>query len=269
MEKMNIPIFYQLGTKLKPIVDFEYDFSDRMELFPILILANITIKELLEKYPALNVCRAAGEDFIQSTDDIVSWYIKSNAEDLGKPDYETDQLFTDAINKAKEFEIVLLAELQTLATYHATQKGIYSTTDLIERAENIFPPAILSKLTQDIKEEIRESGRCLAFDNATSSAFHIMRATELVLHQYYLCVCNPKHKTKNRLPNWGAYITELEKSTKPEVKEVIAIIQQIKDRHRNLIMHPDVVLTPDEAFTLFEIAQGVIIAMANELPKIK
>jgi len=31
-------------------------------------------------------------------------------------------------------------------------------------------------------------------------------------------------------------------------------------------MHPEIVLTPDEAFTLFEIAQSAIITMAGSLP---
>ena len=84
------------------------------------------------------------------------------------------------------------------------------------------------------------------------------------MHEYYIAVCKPK--SSERLESWGAYLAELKKSPKLEVKEVLAILQQMKDQHRNLIMHPEMVLTPDEAFTLFEIAQGAIIAMADKLP---
>ena len=84
------------------------------------------------------------------------------------------------------------------------------------------------------------------------------------MHEYHTSVCKPK--PAKRLENWGAYIAELKKPQKPEVEEVVAMLQQIKDRHRNLIMHPEIVLSLDEAFTLFEIAQGAIIAMADKLP---
>lgn len=84
------------------------------------------------------------------------------------------------------------------------------------------------------------------------------------IDKYYIHICNPK--SKKRLANWGAYIEKLKPVGDTAVKEVVAILQQIKDRHRNLIMHPEIVLAPDEAFTLFEIAQGAIIAMVNALP---
>lgn len=115
--------------------------------------------------------------------------------------------------------------------------------------------------------EVRQSGMCLAFDCATASAFHMMRATESVMHDYYIVCCKPTSKQK--LGNWGAYIKELAKLQDTEVQEVVALLQQIKDRHRNLIMHPEITLTPDEAFTLFEIGQSAIIAMANRLPVAK
>ena len=130
-----------------------------------------------------------------------------------------------------------------------------------------MPESVLKKISNEIVEEIRQSGRCLAFDVATASAFHIMRATESVIRKYYLQVCKPKSKKK--LDNWGMYIAKLSQSQDPQVKEVVALLQQIKDRHRNLIMHPEIVLTPDEAFTLFEIAQSAIITMAGNLPIVK
>jgi len=214
----------------------------------------------------LTVCRGAGNELTGAIENIQKWWIDTPAEQRLKPDLAVDIRFRQVIDKAKEFEIVLSAELQTLASYCVTQKGIYSTTDLIERAENTLPASVLPKISQRVKEEIRASGRCLAFDSGTACAFHIMRAVEAVMHEYYIVMCKPTPRPSKRLENWGVYIAEFQKSSKPEVKEVVAILQQIKDQHRNLIMHPEIVLTPDEAFTLFEIAKGAIIAMADKLP---
>jgi hypothetical protein len=127
----------------------------------------------------------------------------------------------------------------------------------------MLPDSIRLKIGQNVIDELRQSGRCLAFDVPTASGFHILRATEIVLHEYYMNVCKPKDP--KRLENWGAYIAELKKSGDPNVKETIAILQQIKDNDRNLIMHPERILSSDDAFTLFEIAKGAIMAMSVKL----
>jgi hypothetical protein len=266
MEKIDLPFFYQLGAVLRPLTQEEVKNSTRVNIWLKTFRVGRNVRNLLDLFSTLTVCRGTGEELISATKEVGNWMNQTPASEWEKKDFSVDFKFQQVINKAKEFETVLSAELQTLATYHVTQKGIYSTTDLIERAEKIFPAPVLSKIDSGVIEEIRQSGRCLAFDSGTASAFHMMRATEAVMHEYYISVCKPKPKPTKRLENWGAYIAELQKSPKSEVKEVVAILQQIKDRHRNLIMHPEVVLTPDEAFTLFEIAQGAIIAMADKLP---
>jgi len=266
VEKINLPLFYKLGAILGPLTEKEAKNSTRVDIWLAALPVEKSVYDLLNLFPTLTVCRGTGKELISDIEEAGNWMRETPANGWEKQDYSADLKFRQIVIKAKEFETVLSAELQTLATYHVTQKGIYSTTDLIERAENILPAPVLSKISPGIIEEIRQSGRCLAFDSGTASAFHMMRATEAVMHEYYISVCKPKPKPIERLGNWGAYIAELQKSPKSEVKEVVAMLQQIKDRHRNLIMHPEVVLTPDEAFTLFEIAQGAIIAMADKLP---
>lgn len=271
MEKLNLPIFYELGAELNPLTEMNIGPETRLDAIVASFSVERHVRFLLESFSTLCVCRIAGEELLAAIDNVTQWFRDTSKEldEVKKPSTSTDIIFAQVIGKAKKFETVLSAELQTLATYHVTQKGIYSTTDLIDHAENILPLAVLEKIGVEVVEEIRQSGRCLAFDCATASAFHIMRASEAVMHEYYISVCKPKPKPQKRLSSWGAYIAELQKSNDPNVPEVIAMIQQIKDRHRNLIMHPEVVLSPDEAFTLFEIAQAAIIAMADKLPAAK
>lgn len=269
MKKINLPFFYHLGALLNPLTEFTVEPSNRVDILIASIGVQGNVMFLLNSFSTLTVCRNCGEQLIGVIEGVREWMRTTPSDKWAKPDMSADAKLRQVVSKAKEFETVLSAELQTLATYQATQKGIYSTADLIERAENILPAPVLAKISSEIIEEIRQSGRCLAFDCATACAFHIMRATEAVMHKYYIFVRKPKPKPKGRLDNWGAYIAELQKSQAPEVKEVVAMLQQVKDRHRNLIMHPEILLTPDEAFTLFEIAKGAIIAMADKLPEAK
>ena len=273
MEKINLPLFYQLGMHLNPLTEMKPDFEN---IFPIAIASlrsSSSVEILLERFPALSLCRDTGNELRVATDKITAWINETPNEKFKELFPAASVVFREVIDKAKEFETLVSAELQELDTYHVTRKGIYDTTDLIERAEKILPVSVLNKIDEDIVREIRESGKCLAFDCATASGFHIIRAIEALMHDYYIFVCEPAFKEK--LNGWADYIsalyeltkaTTVKESIREDVKKVIALLQQIKDQDRNLIMHPEVVLTPDDAHKLFEIAEGAIIAMADRLP---
>lgn len=273
MEKVNLTFFLTLGYYLRKLAETNPDTSNRMEILIDTAVLQNELKTLLTSYPVLSVCKSAAADLAEGLNQLSAWFGSISAdhwaEETGKkPDFQ----FHNVINKAKELNTILSAELQGLSTYHVDQKGIYSTSHLVESAENAFPASIREKLTPDVEEEFRQSGRCLAFDNATASGFHAMRAVEAAMHQYYLAVCKPK--TEKKLDNWGSYIARLHQvnqpnATLPDVAKVVAMLQQLKDQDRNLIMHPEVVLTTDEAFTLFETAQSIIMSMAARLPKAK
>ncbi len=264
VEKINLPFFYQLGALLKPLTEMEAKDSTRADIYFATSPVIGYIRNLLDAYSTLIVCRGAGEELIKINGELLTWLTSTPSGEWAKEDTSIDFTCRQLVNKAKEFQTVLSAELQKLETYHVTQKGIYDTTALIARTENVLPASMLRKIDQKVVIELRESGKCLAFDCATASGFHIMRATELIIHKYYIHVCKPK--SKRRLDSWGAYIAKLDQLGNSETKEIVAILRQIKDRHRNLIMHPETILSVDEAFTLFEVAQGAIIAMAEKLP---
>lgn len=269
MIKINLPWFYVLGTKLNPLTKLSgFDVSKRLEI----IMTSWGVKEsvsfLLTSFPDLTVCRSTGTQLIAAIDVVNDW-VGSLAGDINRmnaSDPYINTKFQNVIDAAKRFEVVLSEELQMLATYCVTKKGIYSIDDLINRAEKAFPPSFLEKLDADIIKEIQQSGRCLAFDNFTASGFHVLRATERVLHQYYLAICNPAKKES--LDSWAIYIKELNKNTDSDNQKVVALLQQIKDNDRNLIMHPEIVLSDDDSFRLFEICKSTIMAMADKLPDI-
>lgn len=276
MKKINLPFFYQLGAVLGRLAEMEAKDSARSDIWLASLRVETNVRALLDLFPTLTVCRGTGRELISAIEEVDEFIRQTPAGKWQKQDYSVDLKFRKLIYKAKEFQTVLSAELQTLETYHVTQKGIYDTTALIAQAENILPMPMLNKIDQKVVTEIRESGKCLAFDCATASGFHIMRATELVMHQYYISVCKPK--SKKNLDGWAPYISAFYKlsedvktkeDVRGDVKKVIALLQQIKDQDRNLIMHPEAVLTPDDAHILFETAKGAIIAMADKLRAVK
>ena len=264
MEKISLPFYYQLAVLISSVTKFQYIPESRIDFISLCYQVDAYIRAVIN-LEQLTVSRKLGVELVTTISELHKWISETPTEKWRVADYFIDNKLQNLILKFKEYETVLINELYTFDAYNPPQKGIYSTTSLIVQAEKLFPQSVLEKIDERIVHEVRESGRCLAFDIWTASAFHILRAIELVLHNYYICVCKPSPTPKQRLANWGAYIKELQKSEDPSVGEVLAILQQIKDKHRNLIMHPDAVLSADESFTLFQISQGVIIAMVSSL----
>lgn len=272
MEKIKLPFFYLLGAALNPVTRLVPGQVTWAQVYLWAVAAKPYIEDLFKDYP-LTVCKPSGTELMAEID---YWTDTTNpaakaaiaASNTAPPplipvteQYKAQEL----VNKAREFEAILSAELQTLATYQVSQKGIFSMPALIEATENIFPDEIRAKLPTEAQRDIRESGRCLAFDNATACGFHMLRATETVIHAYYVAVCKPSNP-KKPLSNWGQYVIELKKNPDADIQRVATLIDNLREHDRNLIMHPEIFLDNNDAFTLFTITQGVIIAMAGRLP---
>lgn len=166
----------------------------------------------------------------------------------------------------EEFEHVLSAELYALSTYSISRKGIYSTSHLIESAAQAFPDKVLNGLSDSAKLDFCSAGRCLAFDQTGAVGFHVFRALEAVLNEYYQRFVGPVPKLKLR--NWGALIRKLKDSSNQSLhpsNKTIDIIEHVKDMYRNPLVHPETHLSPEEALALFDIGKSAIIAMVLEM----
>ncbi len=282
MDRMDLPFFYQLGTRINPLTKTVSTPQNRLDTLMTAWQARNSINVLLGWGGRLNVCRTSGQTLSKAINDAIDLWNNAKAEDRGKPDSPIVPAIQDVIDKAKTFETVLSEELATVSAYSVSKKLAYSIPDLVDSAENVFPVSVLETLSKEVIREVREAGKCLAFDIPTASGFHMLRATEGVLHEYYLAICKPSSKAK--LANWGAYISALYQltdgkapkakakgqctvntETKNHIKKVLALLQQVKDEDRNQIMHLEIVLNDDEAFVLFEITKGAIMAIAEKL----
>lgn len=163
---------------------------------------------------------------------------------------------------ASKFETVVLAGFAVADSYFVTAKGGYDTTVLITQAERCFPYELVLKCPRALTD-IREAGKCLAFELSTAAGFHVFRATETVLRGYWDAVSGgqppPTRKTL------GSYLTQMTKKNFGSAK-VKATLTQMKDLHRNPIAHPQDTLSLDEAVSLFGICNSAIGVMLKEIP---
>lgn len=157
---------------------------------------------------------------------------------------------------AKSFETVLANELPGLATYFVLQKGIYSTDDLLTQADHQLSESVRAALPKKASQDICEAGKCLAFELATASAFHIWRALETVMDAYHEALTGKPFPQEGPTRNWGVYIKAL-KSASAEIK-ITSFLDHIREEYRNPISHPSDTVGPQEAVDLFSAGLSAI-----------
>ena len=259
MQRVNQYRFYDLAAKVHPLSLIQDSHKVKDVFFDLFDARLVLVWAHGEG--SLRVSKPNIRSLIDAIDAIVpkdgkgdptqeSWKLVSD-EKTGVNAYRGFVL-RDAVTK---FEAVLSAELQSLDTYFISQKGTYSTPDLIEHAENTFPESIRKDLPGQTIRDIKEAGRCLALDTPTAAGFHIIRAIEAVMAKYYHLVTAKEMPTRMR--NWGIYLKKLNQSEKTDAK-ITTFLDHIRETYRNPITHPEEILTSDEVEVLFGAATSVI-----------
>lgn len=177
-----------------------------------------------------------------------------------------DQCFTESDvttlhDAVKAFNTLLRKELDEAPIFCILTQGNLSTIKLLEGASQGYSALVKPILSKRCREEIDESGMCLALLRPTASALHLMRAIELVVKDYVLAATGSL-PPPNRC-NWGEYISVLK--TSGASKQITDLLQIVKDNYRNPLMHPEDTLDVDEAISLFGLGQSVIEALYRDM----
>jgi hypothetical protein len=160
------------------------------------------------------------------------------------------------------FRTAFTAELGILNCYFVTQKGGYDMLSLLAWGENLFPTDLYSKVPE-AQFDVREAGRCLAYELPTASAFHVFRATESILRRYYDHISNKATPPKVR--SIGVYVAAMRRANIGNPK-VTSSLSQMANLHRNPLIHPEAAISVDEAISIYGIARSAASAMLAELP---
>jgi hypothetical protein len=215
---------------------------------------------------ALEVCLNAANELLTAIDVIVPLDFQEAIQKITPPaDREGEPILgylCHAIREgAAKFETVLSAELSNSDTYWIPPKGTHKTSSLLLSAREELPTSVLKIIPDEAAVELDEAGKCLLFDVPTAAGFHLFRATEAVIRQYYEFVVGTTPAKKLR--NWGAYIKWLkEKGADPKIT---GFLEHLKIQYRNPVFHPEVLLTPDDAQILFGVCISAIVMMANAM----
>ena len=257
MIQISLPYIYKLSSSIRPLAQIEQGASLVLKFYD-LWNADVEINAFLNQSiysSTLKALKIPGGELLEAIRAL------TNAEDK---DREIN--FFEAYNLSNSlnnFENVLTAEMNIHNAYWVTKKRGFDTGDLINHAEICWSPDLPRKVP-DCIYDIRQAGRCIAFELSTAAGFHTMRATELVLRHYWDAVT--KSEARPSSGNMGDYIVELEKKKVGDPK-TISTMRQIKKLHRNELMHPEITLDMDMAIELWGIAQSAVTAMLREIPE--
>jgi len=265
MQRVNEYRFYELGQQIKAVQDISWNDQLATYWYPLWTARN-ALSELKQDAVAFRISIAVVDRLIHAITNIIPWDVQKIIEktkdnpDGTKPvvGHWANEL-TEAV---KHFEPVLAAECLALDTYVISQKRGYSTPDLVERSDVMVSEETRVALPDSVVEDIRAAGRCLAFDVPTASGFHILRAVEAMMAQYYTHLTGKKVKKQNR--NWGLYLLKL-KGVAHHNAKIWGALEHVKENYRNPITHPEDTLSESEALMLFALSLSVIELMAEPI----
>jgi hypothetical protein len=172
-----------------------------------------------------------------------------------------EDVITEFSGAWASFESALGLELGRAPIYYVTPKSVFDTRMLIGKGSIVFTDATVDRLPKEAIDDTDQAGRCLAFSLGTAAGFHIARATEAVILRYMAVFGCAEPKESQR--NWGFYLKSLtDAGANPKV---VAHLQQIKDLHRNPLIHPEISLGMGEAVSLWSICTSAIQAMVADM----
>lgn len=279
VDRINQFAFYEVGKTLAKLRSFSGDVSADDVFFP-LVDARSSVKELCDGNPIeLVVSKVCAKTLHGRLDEVVERNFTTTDSDGAKkwnfptpttppiPSWQWHQVM-DALT---EFETIFREEMREAATYRVPNRGIFDTAKLIDSADLTFPSDLRRYIPTKTSEDWRAAGRCLAFNLLSASGFHVARAVEGTLENYYQ-LATGKSKTLN---GWQDYIKALESAASAPTQDliptekVISGLKQMKGDYRNPIVHPRVVLSEPDARMLFANGESLITAMAQEIRSVQ
>lgn len=271
MVRLNLFQFYAFGKALRLLSTLGVESGPTREFMSFLDAENALtdLRKMVEDPDAAEEADGAAKLVISS---VVKQSLDALIAEVGRLDpgvvggmASVDPLLTESVRDCvSRFETVFESSLSSRTDiYSVADKGVYNTAILIERADSAIPRKLRPLMSDLARYDLKQSGRCLAFEAPTASGFHSLRAVEAVIKQYYEKMAGKPWPHTHR--DWGRYIKELKDLNAPS--RIIHALEQTKDNYRNPLMHSEDTLDTDDAIGLFSLACSLLTMMLQEIEK--
>lgn len=252
MQSISLSWFTRLANALRPLATAAYEPENAMEVFGNARGFLLTLGDRSEFPLSLDASRPLVWAIQRESDEVV-------AAASGGPEVDFEAKRALIQDYASRLMMLLDADLAHQPVYCVFPKRAYDIQILTSDATQIFSAKVQAALTEEERYNIREAGRCLAFEVATAAGFHLFRALDSILQRYVRTVKGSLPKNKN----WGQYIKVLEDGGVD--KKITSVLFQIKEFHRNPIVHPDERLDVEAALSLVGITESALSMIVADL----
>ena len=272
MNRINLHEIYELSSSLHPLTNWSKE-TTKLSLF----LDTWRVIEQLEGLRQGRLVKLRNQEPVNALIEAIKKSLSADTEEAGK-DFRTQKVEAYQVRQiatlASKLEIILANEFPLFHSFLISEKGILSIDALINHPERIFSDTMIQKLEAmdgSPLDDFKESARCLAFGFATACGFHIVRCAEAVLRKWHKLInSSAMFKTE-----WGPCVDKIRVENKserdPELKRridsVLDVLVQIKNIHRNPLMHPEISLEESEAEMLFNLTTSAIFAMMGHISR--
>lgn len=258
VQRVYIFFYYHLGTLLEPLTKIPGEAKYGDVLWPLWEARIALNTQMANTVVPMTTARTACAELINQINSLVpEEFQEAIAKDAAS------QVFCFGLAGAvTRFQTVLGEELRLVDTYAISRKAAYVTAQLIDDADSLFPETVRVKLSDKVRADVQQAGRCFAFATPTASAFHMFRAIEAAMLDYYSFVTGKPSPLRAR--NWGVYIDKMKKSGKADDK-IIKVLTHIKDSYRNPITHPEVVTSAEDAQVLLGLMVSAVTLMVRAM----
>ena len=217
----------------------------------------------------LPLCATEAQEIINVIDEIIalSYGNPQEEEENGDVDFGVEvglTLTTNLKQQVSALMFVMQAELRSGVTYAVSDTGAFNTRDLLENPEKLMPEHLQYVLPMDALVDLDQCCKCIAFGLPTAAGFHIARSTEATMRAYY-------EEKVGDLPangqqrSWGSLINKLKEPEYAVPPRIVGYLTQIKDYHRNPLIHPEQSLEMADALELLHVCLGAMIQMTGDM----
>lgn len=266
MQEIDLLKFYRAGKDLAELARLKT--GEGVLILGTLVTAEAWLSQLLEETASLPIRDSLREAThhlmrqLRSTSDRIVGEIQAGNRDAATLTLAENNWIH---RRFADFERELEHASRELNIFGVTPKGDRSIRMLLEDASKKFPPNLLAVMPADTINDVKQAGRCLAFELATACAFHICRATEALMYAYFLELsANPWPPNTPR--TWHNLVNQLRAAGAPPV--IMNRLGEIRN-DRNSYAHPDVTVPLDEAPIVYELCTGVMFYMAKEIEALR
>ena len=261
MQRIDGAYLYELGAKLRAIQTLPEEETTRIRINYVVGPARHALKGFVDESvfsPHVRTVRGYASELLQSLDKIQIDINDFNSFDEKVYEYEISSLK----HHFKNFEVTLLAELQTSPLYLVFSKGGFDVACLTDAGLELFPGSLSGKVPEAVADA-QAAAKCIAFELFTAAGFHLHRANEAILRRYFDEVAGKEKRPKSR--NIGDYLKKMETLDVGD-RKVIDVLKSLKDLHRNPLMHPeDTIGSADEVLSLYAAVRAAIGYMLDRI----